>query len=315
MPVYKRGNVWWYKFQLKGVTVHESAGKGATYEQAKALEAKARQDIIKGRLGLTVYTLEDAAAQWLEGEATRLKSYQSLINIVRIIRPYIENTPIDKAQEAAQRIIKAFPTLQPETVNRRLAVVRRLCNLAHEWKWIKHPVKISLLSGEKQRHVYLTIPELIQFAKAARRSKWHVILAAFTGMRESEILGMDPKDARTFIKSEMIYLTNTKNGKPRLIPLNKPAKCALERLDWGVTYPILRRDIEIARGDRDIRFHDLRHTAASLMVKGNASMVAIRDILGHSNLGVTSRYSHLATAELRKAVDRMGRKSKPKKAA
>lgn len=68
---------------------------------------------------------------------------------------------------------------------------------------------------------------------------------------------------------------------------------------------MLRKRFEEARGDKDIRFHDLRHTAASFMVKGGASLVAVRDILGHSNLGVTSRYSHLALDDLQKAVDKM----------
>ena len=50
---------------------------------------------------------------------------------------------------------------------------------------------------------------------------------------------------------------------------------------------MLRKEFEKARGDADIRLHDLRHTAASFMVKGGASLVAVRDILSHSNLGVT----------------------------
>lgn len=41
------------------------------------------------------------------------------------------------------------------------------------------------------------------------------------------------------------------------------------------------------------------------MVKGGASLVAMRDILGHSNLNVTGRYSHLAIDDLKIAVDKM----------
>lgn len=301
MPVYRRGNTWWIRFQIGGKRYSFAAGAGATAEQAKALEAQARQDFIKGRLGQTVYTLEDAAARWLEGEAKSLQSYDKVINNIRIIRPYIQDTPIYKAPDAAQKIIEAFPNLSPATINRRLAIVRRLCNLAWEWQWVKYPVKISLLEGEKSRHVYLSIPQVIKLAKRARRTKWHVILAAFTGMRESEIFRLTKQD----VEDDFLTIRQSKNGKPRVVPLNTPARCAINRLDWTVTYDVLRRDFELARGDADIRFHDLRHTAASFMVKGGASMVAIRDVLGHSNLGVTSRYSHLATSELKKAVDKM----------
>lgn len=301
MPIYRRGDTWWIRLQINGKRHAFSAGNSATYEQAKAIEAQIRQDIVSGKLGQKNYTLEDAIVRWLEGEAKWLKHYKKLLQTIKLIRPYIQDTPIDKAQDAAQRIREAYTTLQPATINRRLAIIRRLCNLAWKWGWVNSQIKIELLSGEKSRHVYLTIPQVIKLAKAAGKAKWHVILAAFTGMREGELLAMD----RNKILPGMIFLNNTKNGQPRAVPLNRPAQCALDRLDWDVTYPILRREFERARGNEDIRFHDLRHTAASFMVKGGASLVAVRDILGHSNLSVTDRYSHLAIDDLKIAVDKM----------
>lgn len=300
MPISKRSNTWWIRFQHNGQRIAISAGKGATYEQAKAIEAKARQDIVKGKLGQATYTLEDAAARWLEGEAANLKDYQGLINKVRAIRNHLD-CEISKAQTAAQHIIEESEGLSPATINRRLAIIRRLCNLAWKWGWVEFPPKIELIPGEVHRHVYLTTPEVIKLAKRAGPAKWHVILAAFSGLRQGELLRISPAD----IVNGAIYLRDTKSGKPRLIPLNKPAQCAVERLEWGMPYHTLRWHFEKARGDADIRFHDLRHTAASLMVKGGASLVAVRDVLGHSNLGVTSRYSHLGIDGLREAVDKM----------
>ena len=293
--------MWWVRVQINGQRYFFSAGKGATREQAKSLEAKARQDIIGGKLGTKSYTLEDALVRWLEGEAKRLKHYKKIIQTVKLILPHLQDTPIEKAQDAARRIIEAYHDLNPATVNRRLAIVRRLCNLAWEWGWVKSQIKIQLLAGEKPRHVYLSIPEVIQLAKRAGRAKWHVIFAAFTGLRESEMLGIDFSNAT----SKAIVLTDTKSGRPRIVPLNKPAMCAFERMDRDMTYPALRKAFEKARGERDIRIHDLRHTAASLMVKNGASLVAVRDILGHSTLAMTSRYSHLAVEELESAVNVM----------
>lgn len=308
MSVYKRGNIWWYRIQINGKRYPFSAGKGATYEQAKALEAKARQDIIKGKLGQQLYTLEDAAVRWLEGEAKTLKHYNKIIQTISLIRPYIQDTPIEKSQDAAQRIRVAFSHLAPATVNRRLAIVRRLANLSWKWGWTKSQIKIELLSGEVSRHVYLTIPEVIKLSKRAGRAKWHVILAAFTGLREGEMLRMNKEKSH----KDIIVINQSKNRPQRIVPLNVPAQKALERLDWSVTYPVLRRCFEKARGDKDIRIHDLRHTAASFMVKGGASLVAVRDVLGHSNLGVTSRYSHLALDDLKKAVNKMTNGTKGK---
>jgi integrase len=301
MSVYRRGDTWWFRLQINKKRHSFSAGAGATYEQAKALEAQTRQDIIRGKLGQQIYTLEDAAVRWLEGEAKSLEHYKKIIQTIGLIRPYIQDTPIDKAQDAAQRIREAFSHLKPATVNRRLAIVRRLANLAWKWGWVNRQIKIELLSGEKSRHVYLSIPQVIKLAKKSGRAKWHVILAAFTGLRETEMLSMDK--SKSF--NDIIVINESKNRPQRVVPLNVPAQKALERLDWTVTYPVLRRCFEKARGDDDIRIHDLRHTAASFMVKGGASLVAVRDVLGHSNLGVTSRYSHLALDDLRNAVNKM----------
>ena len=45
---------------------------------------------------------------------------------------------------------------------------------------------------------------------------------------------------------------------------------------------------------RDIRFHDLRHTCASLLVSLDVNMKVIQRYLGHSNMSTTADiYSHL----------------------
>lgn len=47
-------------------------------------------------------------------------------------------------------------------------------------------------------------------------------------------------------------------------------------------------------GMRDIRFHDLRHTCASLLVSLDVNMKVIQKYLGHSNMSTTADiYSHL----------------------
>jgi site-specific recombinase XerD len=75
----------------------------------------------------------------------------------------------------------------------------------------------------------------------------------------------------------------TKDRKPRAVPL--PPAAARE-----------------AAGLPHVRFHDVRHTYASWLVQQGQPLAAVRDLLGHSSLAVTSRYSHLAPEHLKKAV-------------
>ena len=45
-------------------------------------------------------------------------------------------------------------------------------------------------------------------------------------------------------------------------------------------------------GIEGLRFHDLRHTAATRMVEGGVPLHAVAKILGHSTVRTTERYSH-----------------------
>jgi site-specific recombinase XerD len=55
-----------------------------------------------------------------------------------------------------------------------------------------------------------------------------------------------------------------------------------------------------------IRFHDLRHSAASLLVAMGVPMKVIQEILGHSNFLLTADlYSHLVNGELQTAMNSM----------
>jgi integrase len=58
-------------------------------------------------------------------------------------------------------------------------------------------------------------------------------------------------------------------------------------------------------GCRPIRFHDLRHTAASLMVMSGISLRTVQKMLGHSTVQVTERYAHLAPDFMATEADRL----------
>jgi integrase len=55
----------------------------------------------------------------------------------------------------------------------------------------------------------------------------------------------------------------------------------------------------------DLRFHDLRYTAASRLVMAGVELYTVKEILGHKTLVMTQRYAHLSPAHQRQAVERL----------
>ncbi len=72
--------------------------------------------------------------------------------------------------------------------------------------------------------------------------------------------------------------------------------------DWGAWKQLL-----VDAGVRDARLYDARHTAATLLLEQGVDIRVVQQILGHSSLAVTKRYTHVTDTLARDAAERMGR--------
>jgi site-specific recombinase XerD len=54
-----------------------------------------------------------------------------------------------------------------------------------------------------------------------------------------------------------------------------------------------------------LRIHDLRHSFATLAIQGGASLYDVQKLLGHQDIAMTQRYSHMVDDQLRKASANM----------
>jgi Phage integrase family len=70
-----------------------------------------------------------------------------------------------------------------------------------------------------------------------------------------------------------------------------------------VWHPLLEK-----AGLRRVRFHDLRHTYASLLIQSGESLAYVKEQLGHSSIQITvDLYGHLVPGANRSAVDRLAK--------
>jgi integrase len=58
-------------------------------------------------------------------------------------------------------------------------------------------------------------------------------------------------------------------------------------------------------GIEGLRFHDLRHTAASKMIEAGVDLVTVSKILGHASIQMTMRYAHPTPDNMKLAVNRL----------
>lgn len=57
---------------------------------------------------------------------------------------------------------------------------------------------------------------------------------------------------------------------------------------------------------RDARLLDARHTAATLLLAQGVDQRVVMEILGHSQISMTTRYTHVLTEVMTDAADRIG---------
>jgi integrase len=298
---YLRGKTWWVKFGAGGKTVRRSAGTASRKEARefeRALRSKIAQDLRAGRSGKPVArTFQDGLLRWINEGAPK-----SMWSHARNVRPYLDRVPIESVVPAAHAMKADMRKqgLSVMTINRRLAVVRRVLNVAYrEWDWLREPLgeKIQLFSEKGMaREIYLSRAEVDTLLDAVENetAKRVILLAAYTGLRRGELLSLQPSNWQ----SPYIVLTSkTKGKKARTVPVIEEAQELVKPLPFGIHEEVLRSEFERAReaiGRPDIRLHDLRHSFASWLAQdSDMPLTTIRDLLGHSSLSVTSKYTHL----------------------
>lgn len=155
---------------------------------------------------------------------------------------------------------------------------------------------------------------------AVRRDRAMFELLYSTGIRVSELVGLNLGDLDRDNRTLRVL---GKGRKERVVPYGRPAQEALEewvsngrarlatpgsgaalflgarggRIDARMVRARLERACLVA-GVSTISPHGLRHSAATHMVEGGADLRAVQDLLGHSSLQTTQRYTHVDAARL-----------------
>ncbi len=214
-----------------------------------------------------------------------------------------------------------------------LAVLSKMLRYAEEVRVLERAPKIRMPKIAPVAFDFLDDGEYARVLCAAEYDAQRhtlVMLAGETGLRKGELLALEWDDvdlvARTISVRRSVWYDNEsrahvgapKSGRERKIPMTDRLHDRLRghrHLRGRRVFcnddgsPLTPGQIESAlatvcrrAGLREIGWHVLRHSFASHLAQRGASPKAIQELLGHSEMGTTMRYMHLAPAHHREAI-------------
>jgi integrase len=216
--------------------------------------------------------------------------------------------------------------LAAKTINNHLAVLHRCLTCAKEWKVLRTEVpRVPLLRAAEPTFHFLSDDDCSKLLAMAPGGvpRAMILMGLRTGLRFCELAALRWDDVDLSLGSVTVCrsmvggdVSAPKSNRIRHVPLTTDLVHELRALPLDgelvftragrmITYRVAWKmldDLSRAAGIEHVSWHDLRHTFASQLVARGASLLSVQKLLGHSDIQVTMRYSHLGKDALRGAI-------------
>jgi len=327
MRIYQRKSVWYIDYSLNGRRVRKKVGRSKKMAELALKETELR--IAKGEfLGvaepkkLVFDKLCDEYLQFSKANKRPASHRRDTISVMHLCVTFHERfiASISTSDLEQYKNLRR-KEVSPATVNRELSCIKHMFNKAIQWGYLtKNPfVNVRKFKEPPGRLRYLTDVEIQILLNCCNgHTKDTVRMALNTGMRKGEILNL--KWADVDMHNRVITVRESKNNETRNIPINDTLYTMLKEIsthkrgyyvfanDNGKPYGDIRTGFRKAlkrAGIADFRFHDLRHTFASKLVMNGVDIRTVQTLMGHKDISMTMRYSHLSSAHLKEAVKKL----------
>lgn len=252
-------------------------------------------------------------AIYLKERVPALKSGENIIGELAQMFWAYKDKPIsalpEVCKEYAEKALRGDgEPLAAATLRNRIRYLTSACRYAwkHHGMHDRDPAeRVISPAVDNSRNQYMSRADMLHIARACRcrSSRAAIRIAFYSGMRISEIL-------RAGIDGDTFTLDDTKNGEPRHVPIHPKIMTAI-KVPHKDRFWVSKRfkEAAIVCGMGQLRFHDLRHSAASAMINGKVDLYTVGAVLGHKSAASTRRYAHLATESLRDALGKIGVKA------
>ena len=283
--------------------------RGWSQAQADAYDRKesARIAAIASGIERRQPLIDEAVALYLR-DKTGIKSYKATAEHLAAIAWAYAGQPMSALTDVARDVV-ARSDVAPATVRNRLACLAAACR----WAWKRHGLvdadpaaRMQMPRVANERHVYISRRDMLRICRACDHWQTQIAIrvAFYSGLRLGELWAVEAS-------GEALILRDTKNGDRRTVPAHPKIMhllCLLPLTAPTITVQRAWQRARAAAGLDGVRFHDLRHSAASEMVNAGVDLYTIGRVLGHRDARSTERYAHLTHDTLVAAVGRIGRK-------
>jgi integrase len=259
MSVYKRGDVWWYKFQFAGQTIRESS-KSESKTIAREAERARRRDLERGFNRIdrhrTAFPFSVAAEDWLTAKKAHLSPRSVIIERANLkhLNPFFGKmllTDVRGEDVSRYQAVRLEAGAAPKTVNLEVGTLRAVLRKNRLWFAIQPDVKMLRVREDVGRAIsHVEEAALLEACRASRsRSLFPAVLLALnTCMRYSEIrlLRWEQIDLKSCTLT--VGLSKTESGTGRFLPLNDRAIAILGF--WASLFPDREQDHFVFASER-----------------------------------------------------------------
>ena len=319
----KDGSVRYYPRLKVGARTYWGGGY-STKSLAEMALTKMRREAERQRAGLprssdiTLAKFADQYLDWAKRNKRSWKRDEGTLPILTKSLGTLRLTEVTPARVEEHRK-KRLQVVEPATVNRDVALLKKMLSLAVQWELIEvSPLRrLQMLKEPPPRSPVLSSTDEEKLLRGCSGYLHElIVLALATGARQGELLALTAGEID--FEQGVLVIRDSKSGDPRLVPL---ATASLERLkpfkDKPANTPVISlRSKPVASGTAsqafrrlaarqklNLTFHDLRHVAATRMLSKGAGLLHIATLLGHRTLAMSRRYSHVQMEDLRKVVE------------
>lgn len=324
MSIYRRGRVWWIDFYDQTRNRVQESSQSTNRRDAERLLSLRKSEALRGVFRRPVkISLAEFGKRYMEHAKANKRSWLRDKQMLEHLQGFFgENRQLSDifAGDIENYKLRRRTSVSGSTVNRELALLKRMFNLAATWELFQGANPVRQVKFFRELNTGLRVlseEEELKFLRNATPYIQDVARFALnTGMRIGEIFSL--RWSQVDMEKRIISAFGHKTGKVREVPINLETLKVLEAWsankrnefvfynpETGKPFVDLKGGFALAckrAGITDVSWHTLRHTFASRLVNRGVGIVTVKELLGHSTITVTMRYTHTNLENKRAAV-------------